>query len=88
MVLVDNRMRSTWDSNLRVDLFGSYLGSLAMMKSEKRELRKRIQEFFKQNERCLGRAQQFTPSDHKPDNLVNINIGIDEKLKYVWRVCK
>ena len=79
-------MRSTWDSNLRVDLFGSYLGSLAMMKSEKRELRKRIQEFFKQNERCLGRAQQFTPSNHKPDNLVNINIGTDENPRYVWQV--
>jgi hypothetical protein len=81
-------MRSTWDVDFCVDLFGSNCGSLAMIRSEKRELRKRIQEFFKQNERCLGRAQQFTPSDHKPDNLVSINIGTDEKPKYVWRVCK
>jgi hypothetical protein len=79
-------MRSTWDIHFLVDLFGSNDGSLAMMRSEKRELRKRIQEFFKQNESCLGRAQQFTPSDHKPDNLVTINIGTDEKPRYVWQV--
>ena len=58
------------------------------MKSEKRELRKRIREFVEQNPNNFGRPQQTTASDQKLNNIVNINIGTDEKPKYVWRVCK
>ena len=78
-------MRSTWDSNLRVDLFGSYLGSLAMMKSEKRELRRKIQEFCDQEEGSLKKIKDFKPLSQEHDNLVNINIGTDEKPRYVWQ---
>ncbi len=78
-------MRSTWDSNLRVDLFGSYLGSLAMMKSEKRELRRKIQEFCDQEEGSLKRIKDLKPLGQKHDNLVNISIGTDGKPKYVWQ---
>ncbi len=79
-------MRNTWYSVVRFSAHHVCCVRNKLMKSEKRELRKRIQEFFKQNESCLRRAQQFTPSDHKPDNLVSINIGTDEKPKYVWQV--
>ena len=58
------------------------------MKSERRELRRRIQKCFKQKEMSVRRFQHAAPLDHKPDNLVHINIGTDEKPKYVWRVCK
>ena len=58
------------------------------MNSERRELRKRIREFVEQNPNNFGRPQQTTASDQKLNNIVNINIGTDEKPKYVWRVCK
>jgi len=58
------------------------------MKSERRELRKRIREFVEQYPNNLGRPQQTASSDQNLNNIVNINIGTDEKPKYVWRVCK
>ena len=88
MVLVDNRMRSTWDRIGYLAALGSVVCLLAMMNSERRELRRRIQKFFKQKEMSVRRFQHAAPLDHKPDNLVHINIGTDEKPKYVWRVCK
>jgi hypothetical protein len=56
------------------------------MNSEKRELRRRIQEFFNQKEVSLRRVGHVEAPRHKPDNLVSINIGTDEKPKYVWQV--
>ncbi|MBT6199034.1 MAG: hypothetical protein HOI21_00680 [Bacteroidetes Order II. Incertae sedis bacterium] len=56
------------------------------MNSEKRELRRRIQEFFNQKEVSLRRVGHIEAPDHKPDNLVSINIGTDEKPQYVWQV--
>jgi len=58
------------------------------MKSEKRELRKRIREFVEQNPNRFGKAQKAAHSDQKLNSIMNINIGTDEKPKYVWRVCK
>ena len=78
-------MWSTRDSDLRVDLFGSNFGSLAMMKSEKRELRRKIQEFCDQEEGSLKRIKDLKPLGQKHDNLVNISIGTDGKPKYVWQ---
>ncbi len=56
------------------------------MNSEKRELRRRIQEFFNLKEVSLRRVGHVEAPHHKPDNLVSINIGTDEKPKYVWQV--
>ena len=58
------------------------------MNSERRELRKRIREFVEQNQNRFGRPQQTTASDQKLDTFMNINIGTEEKPKYVWRICK
>lgn len=58
------------------------------MKSEKRELRERIREFVEQNQNSFGKAQKAAHSDQKLNTFMNINIGTDEKPKYVWRVCK
>ena len=58
------------------------------MNSERRELRKRIREFVEQNRKRFRKAQKAAHSDRKLNTFMNINIGTDEKPKYVWRVCK
>jgi len=58
------------------------------MNSERRELRKRIREFVEQNQNRFSRPLQTTASDQKLDTFMNINIGTEEKPKYVWRICK
>jgi hypothetical protein len=81
-------MRNTWYSVVRFSAPHVCCGRNKLMKSEKRELRKRIREFLEQNQNSFGRTQQTASSDQKLNNIVNINIGTDEKPKYVWRVCK
>ncbi len=81
-------MRSTWDSSVRfaaLDLDLLFYEILAMMKSEKRELRRKIQEFCDQEEGSLKRIKDLKPLGQKHDNLVNISIGTDGKPKYVWQ---
>jgi hypothetical protein len=85
---VDNRVRNIWHCVVRFSALRVYCGRNKSMKSEKRELRERIREFVEQNQNSFGRTQQTASSDQNLNNIVNINIGTDEKPKYVWRVCK
>jgi len=59
-----------------------------MLRSEKKELRRGIREFIKQNPDKLDRPCRFPDSDRSKDLWSVTNIGTDEKPKYVWRVCK
>jgi hypothetical protein len=85
---VDNRVRNTWHCVVRFSAPYVYCGIDTLMKSEKRELRKRIREFVEQDQNSFGRPQQTATSDQELNSIMNINIGTDEKPKYVWRVCK
>jgi hypothetical protein len=85
---VDNRVRNTWHCVVRFSGPGAYRGIDTLMNSERRELRKRIREFVEQNRNKFGKAQKAADSNQKLNTFMNINIGTDEKPKYVWRVCK
>ena len=79
-------MRNTWHCVVRFS--APRCGIDTLMKSEKRELRKRIREFVEQNQNSFGRSQQTATSDQELNSIMNINIDADEKPKYAWRVCK
>ena len=81
-------MRNIWHCVVRFSALRVYCGRNKSMKSEKRELRERIREFVEQNRNRFGKDQKAAHSDQKLNTFMNINIGTDEKPKYVWRVCK
>ena len=80
-------MRNIWHFVVRLSGPCAYYGNarFRLMKSEKRELRKRIREFVEQNPNRFGKAQKAAHSDQKLNNFISINIGTDEKPKYVWQ---
>ena len=82
---MDNRVRNTRHCVVRFSAPHVYYGIDTLMKSEKRELRKRIREFVEQNPDRFGKAQKAAHSDQKLNNFISINIGTDEKPKYVWQ---